>query len=778
MKRKLLLTVFVLGCLFVGFGQVADSVLDDQFTVELSLEELMNIRITTASKTSQSLSEAPATMVVITDQMIKDRGYHHLEEILHDLPGFDFNKNYGVNYSTIFMRGYRSDNSDRFILMFDGILENDIWKQTTWISRQYPVSQIKQIEVLYGPASALYGTNAFSGIINVISKKGDEVGDVNLVTTAGSYGRKNIEFATGKDVNENISYNVTAKYFSQDDLHQWDEFDAIDGRDANFSQSYLDIRNNAADYEFDKNKMQFMLDGKLTETAFNENLPAENYGLHANVKFGNLTFTALNWTKREMEAYFYNPFKRSGRWTEWFEQNQGYMLLHNKEINDKIKLSSSVSYRVHKILDSKEADFKYYSAPLHDSLQNHPDYPTEAYDYDHTQLIDPTDPTTFQLIPRGVILDNDSSTYVLANLFHYRLQTWDIAFEEQIDYKITDWLDFIGGFKYTFTNTQEDYEYANRFEDIQASPRHIKKNIAGYGQFVVKPMEGLGITMGGRYEDQKDEQLIGYKIFTPRISAVYRLNKSVILRAQYAEAFQDADDWHKYATDGSARPHGSIALEPEKLKAVEFGTTVKVGEKLILSGAYYQNIVSNYIVAVDNTVDNPYYGFTVGEHFENRTDGNIKISGYELSFNTQIMSGISVNGNISGAFNIDADDNEIGDMAPLKVNLGVLYRYKDKITLYPKINYVAAKKTINWQGDETISPIQKQIDGYGIIGLNINVLNTFGFIEGLDWNLKIDNVFNTEYYNPGSRSADGVKYTARVLQPGMNVMAGIKYTFK
>ena len=99
---------------------------------DMDLEALMYVKVKTSSKIEQSLSESPASMVVITEQMIKERGYHHLEEILHDLPGFDFNKNFGVNYSTIFMRGYRSSNSDRFILLFDGINENDIWKQTTW----------------------------------------------------------------------------------------------------------------------------------------------------------------------------------------------------------------------------------------------------------------------------------------------------------------------------------------------------------------------------------------------------------------------------------------------------------------------------------------------------------------------------------------------------------------------------------------------------------------------------------------------------------------------
>ena len=228
----------------VGTNNIINAKLEDISSIfDLSLEELMQLEVRTASKVKQSISETPASTYVITEQMIRDRGYHHLEEILHDLPGFDFNKSFGVNYSTIFMRGYRSENSDRFLLMFDGIPENDIWKQTTWISRQYPVSEIEQIEVVYGPASALYGTNAFTGIINVITKKGKDVGNFNITTTASSWGRKNIEFSTGQQVLPGVSYNVTAKYFGANDLHQWDYFDNIGKNESpNFSQSYLNAK--------------------------------------------------------------------------------------------------------------------------------------------------------------------------------------------------------------------------------------------------------------------------------------------------------------------------------------------------------------------------------------------------------------------------------------------------------------------------------------------------------------------------------------------------------
>lgn len=748
---------------------------------EMSLEELLSIDVYTATKTNQSLSESPATMIVITEQMIKERGYFYLEEILHDLPGFDFNKDFGVNYSTIFMRGFRSSNSDRFVLFFDGINENDIWKQTTWISRQYPVSQIKQIEILYGPASALYGTNAFSGIINVITKKGDEVGDINLTTGYGSWGQKNIEWSTGQQLSDKISYNITAKYHTQDDLHAWDMHDAIDGSPSNFSQDYLNKIGP---------KLQFKIDGKLVPGEFSPPYPSENYSIHANVQFGNLRFTALNWTKNELEAYFYSPFKRSGTWTQWFENNMGYMLSHEKQLSDKISLSSSLTFRSHNIADSKEGGFKYISRPITDPL---------SVDYAHSQTIDPKDPTSYQLIPRTVTLDNGNTAYVTATIYHYTLNVWDLALEEQLTYKVSDKLNLIAGARFTHTNTQEDYNIGEHTYNIATTPRHLKKTFAAYAQAIYKPIDMLSLTAGGRIEDQKDEFLKGYTVFTPRFSAVLKASSNLTFRLQYAEAFQEADDWHKFATDFDVRPHNSSHLEPEKLQAVELGTTLTLASKFMISASGYYNIVTNFITEVANTPANPFHGYTYGIHYDNNTDGKAQIYGYEVSFNAFFSENFSLNANVSGAFNYEkgmkmekgADGNYtpvldgngnpetddmvlIGDIAPVKVNMGVLYVLKNKLTLYPKVNFVSAKQTINWRANLN-TPTFREIDAYAILGLNVNVLNILGFVPGLDLNIKLDNILNEQYYNPGARNADGFNYSARILQPGFNFMAGLSY---
>lgn len=774
----------------VGSSNIIDFQLESLSAIfDLSLEELMNLEVRTASKVKQSIDESPASTYVVTEQMIKDRGYHHLEEILHDLPGFDFDKSFGVNYSTTFMRGYRSENSDRFLLMFDGIPENDIWKQTTWMSRQYPVSQIKQIEVVYGPASALYGTNAFSGIINVITKKGSEVGAIDVVTTAGSYGRKNLEVSSGSQISKLVSFNITGKYFAADNLHQWDYFDGI-GKDPNvnnFSQSYRNAMGTDAYY---------MIEGEKVQVPLDDPLPYDNYALHANLMVGDFTFTALNWTKKEAEGYFYSPFKRRGQYAQWWENNQGYSLSHNKAINDKISFSTNIIYRNHRLLNSQEVGHKYYTSPL-------PEADSLNTDYESSQSIVHNDPTTYQLKPREVVLANGDTTNVTGIVDIANLSTWDLSFEEQMTYNISDKLNFIVGGKFSYTDTQEDYQYGHHLDDMPVSPRHQKNTYAGYGQIIYNPINIISLTLGGRYEYQNDENKeILYDIFTPRASIILKAADGIIFRLQYAEAFQEPDDWHKFSTDADVRPLPSLTLEPEKLRALEFGTNMKLGRKLFFTATVYHTRVTNFIGSVNNTVANPYNGITEGYHFENISN-MMTIYGYESTMNAELAKGLFFNANVSGAWNYgvadkmeqdangnwqpmyDSEGNSltdervlIGDIAPVKVNAGFLYKYQNKFSIYPKVNFVATKQTINWRENPDIDPIFTEIEGYAIFGLNLNILNTFGFVKGLDFNVKLDNLTNTEYYNPGSRSANGTKYMARVLQPCFNFMAGLSYSFK
>jgi hypothetical protein len=126
------------------------------------------LMVTSVSKKAENIDEVPATIVVITRSEIRERGYVDLVELLKDVPGFDITLFYGSEYANIYQRGFRQNNTEKTLLLIDGIEENDLWTNWAYIDRQYPLSNIERVEIIYGPASTMYGPNAFAGVINVI----------------------------------------------------------------------------------------------------------------------------------------------------------------------------------------------------------------------------------------------------------------------------------------------------------------------------------------------------------------------------------------------------------------------------------------------------------------------------------------------------------------------------------------------------------------------------------------------------------------------------------
>lgn len=129
----------------------------------------LNAEVITASRVPQGSRDAPATVVIVTEDQIRQRGYRSLLEVLQHLPDFKTEK--GVHehyYSNFAVRG--AVGPDKFIIMMDGVRITGPTNEPMPILENYPVHLAKQIEVVYGPASALYGADAVAGIVNIITR--------------------------------------------------------------------------------------------------------------------------------------------------------------------------------------------------------------------------------------------------------------------------------------------------------------------------------------------------------------------------------------------------------------------------------------------------------------------------------------------------------------------------------------------------------------------------------------------------------------------------------
>jgi iron complex outermembrane receptor protein len=145
------------------------------------MEQLMSLQVTevySASRFKQSVTEAPASVTIITSDDIKRFGYRTLADALRSVRGFYIS--YDRNYHYLGARGFgrQGDYNSRFLLLIDGHRFNDNIFNTAAIGTDFPLDMglIDRIEVVRGPSSSLYGTNAMLGVINVITRTAAKVG--------------------------------------------------------------------------------------------------------------------------------------------------------------------------------------------------------------------------------------------------------------------------------------------------------------------------------------------------------------------------------------------------------------------------------------------------------------------------------------------------------------------------------------------------------------------------------------------------------------------------
>ena len=135
------------------------------------LRTLLNTSVVTASRVSEPLREAPATIIILTQEDFESRGYTTLSEILDDLPGMQPARAFGDYPFQNYMRGFRAFPSDPFLMLVDGQSMNWLGSYSTGVPfTVLPLRAIERVEIVYGPASAVYGNAAFMGVIHVITK--------------------------------------------------------------------------------------------------------------------------------------------------------------------------------------------------------------------------------------------------------------------------------------------------------------------------------------------------------------------------------------------------------------------------------------------------------------------------------------------------------------------------------------------------------------------------------------------------------------------------------
>ena len=308
LQKKILILIVITSLLLlngiISFGQP-----DTSNIYQYNLIELSKLKVVSDLKTEQNLTEVLATIKIITQEDILENGYFTLDEALADLPGFQFRNILGLN-SYIFQRGLPRQNN-AILVLIDGIQINELNSGGFYGGGQYNLANVKQIEIIYGSASAIYGTNALSGIINIITKDIEDKTNFSANTLVGTF---------------NTSYtDVNYNFYNKE-------------KDIGFRMSGMFKTTEKADLTGKAGDYNWTDDMEIFET---------DYSFDAKLNYKEIT-GGVNYQNRQSSTSTHYPsngtsYKDNG--TLWNLQFINAYIKHAHDFSDKLSISSSIYNR-------------------------------------------------------------------------------------------------------------------------------------------------------------------------------------------------------------------------------------------------------------------------------------------------------------------------------------------------------------------------------------------------------------------------------------------------
>ncbi|MGA8871264.1 MAG: TonB-dependent receptor plug domain-containing protein [Candidatus Acidiferrales bacterium] len=181
----------------------------------LSIEDLMKVEVTSASKKAETLSKAPAAIYVITGDDIRRGGFSSVPDALRSVPGL-----YVVQQSAhvwlVSARGFSSTFNDRMLVLIDGrVVYSPTFGGVYWDVQDPPLEDIDRIEVIRGPGGTLWGANAVNGVINIITKEAAKTQGPQVTTSGGANEGYAGRVRYGGSAGDNFAYRVygTSNYW-------------------------------------------------------------------------------------------------------------------------------------------------------------------------------------------------------------------------------------------------------------------------------------------------------------------------------------------------------------------------------------------------------------------------------------------------------------------------------------------------------------------------------------------------------------------------------------
>jgi iron complex outermembrane receptor protein len=556
-----------------------------------ALEAQKRASTQTSTSDEEALGDAPATIYVVTAEDIVDNGYMSLDEVLADIPEFELQyRSNSEENNVVSARGIYGN--DKLLILKDGHRFNSMVSSRYAMMENYGIRYAKRIEIILGPASALYGADAYMGVVNIITKKGNEIRAVKATSSYGNFNTSNsaLQFGWGT---EKISFAIEGGFFNTNG--------------ANLNEVY--------ENEFRFYNQNYLQNGTVLVSPFQPNatqtLPIQDFSLkryagyfnarldykkfNASISFNRITFSSSVSALPQYSAYWNSStigtsmlnlnlhqdyaFKKGSKWsasTDFTSSITGLPPSSNfvnsfSSYRKAYKIGADVGGRLQQTLGYK----------LH---KNHS-------------------------ITAGINIQNSNSLP----------QTSDLPRN----------ISGLAGLATINTVEQDIYYLGTNITDSDGNSLKIYQNFyymrrilsAAFAEYRGNIKDKLLVTFGVRYDQIIDYDLYSrnnqnsaksYFNFSPRVGLVYKALKNLNFKFFAGQGFLQPSPERKFDHFGTfqAAPDGNSLvgtfwrvpnpdLLPEKVRSLELSSTYSKGDFTVSINSYFNEIMNPIVLETD-----------------------------------------------------------------------------------------------------------------------------------------------------------------------------------
>ncbi|MCP4400721.1 MAG: TonB-dependent receptor [bacterium] len=699
-----------------------------ELSPELSFFEEIPL-VVTASKKPERVTTAPSIISVIRAEDIERMGAGTLMDVLRTIPGVEIVQD-RLGVSQIVVRGLREAYSPGVKLLIDGHSLNDpITGGATSAYDDLPLKNVSRIEIIRGPASALYGANAFVSVIHVITKNVEEIDGFKMALGAGSFDSYNPSMLFGKVFNE-LEVIFSADYFTTNGAELMIEEDGLSDYDRSVQDSGLGPFSLAP--------------GILREER-------EKLDLSWNVNFRNVSFQG-KFLEKHREPFLTN-----------------FYLLNHDSFEDTHHIYAELKYRRY-FTERLEFDGRLYADSF--SLDTH--------QQGGRGLVFPTQGQTWPELPDGLIvrLEGESQRYGIEGQVNLRtFRNNDLILGAAYEYSGIDDVFFR-------TNMLSDVVESGSNELIQIQDMPDGVRLSSFQHFAaffaqdhwqIRPSIGLTLGLRGDYYSEFGG------VLTPKAGLTYEPNSTWNFKALLGSAFRVPSFMETFFVGTNLSERGeegengietSDDLVLEELYTFELGMGYQGSDWFTGNLNYFYSDL-NQLVEVPEGDDTESLPIGTSRFYKNI--GGIDVHGLEgeITGSSEREIDLGVIPRIIGTtFRLnysyqDARDAEthdrVPDIARHKGNVGVAFNlsaaedgersspaifrtFSDEFSLYFNLFLCGERQ-------RSIDDSREALPGYATLDTTLKAYGLFH--KKLDLAFSMKNVLDKEYYDPSPEYTEG-----------------------